>query len=288
MLLWYKRFRLDGCGNRLTAMPSNADCRKERADFTLRICAPLYWHDRTLPFPKELRGGSCFFLRFGAGLVGVTANHVLEIYRAKLKQTPNVVCQLRLMPFALNDAVIDSDDELDIATFGVSEDELTQIQGTALDCRRQWPPPHPERMGAVSLAGFPEVIREINPTDRSAQFRAYGALSAIEDFSEREILVTCDPSRDQPLIRDVDPPPSGFNMSGCSGGPALMQGERNGLHRWFPVGIIVKGSRSDATGEARTFDYIRVRRIHFIQEDGHIHHSEIGWLPLRPFIDPRY
>jgi hypothetical protein len=142
-----------------------------------------------------------------SALVGVTANHVLEIYRAKLKQAPNVVCQLRLMPFALNDAVIDSDDELDIATFGVSENELTQIQGTALDSRAQWPPPHPERMRAVSLAGFPEVIREINPTDRSAQFRAYGALSAIEDFSEREILVTCDPSRDQPLIKDTDPPP---------------------------------------------------------------------------------
>jgi hypothetical protein len=241
---------------------SNADFRKEIADFTLRICTPIYWHDRTLPFPKELRGGSCFFLRFGAGLVGVTANHVLEIYRAKLKQTPNVVCQLRLMPFALNDAVIDSDDELDLATFGVSEDELTRIQGTALDCRGQWPPPHPERMRAVGLAGFPEVIREINLKDHSAQFVASGALSAIEDFNEREVLVSCDPSRDQPLIRDIDPPPLGINMSGCSGGPALMHGDKNGLHRWLPVGIIVKGSRSDATDEARTFDYIRVRRLY--------------------------
>jgi hypothetical protein len=58
------------------------------------------------------------------------------------------------MPFALNDAVIDSDDELDIATFGVSEDELTQIQGTALDSRAQWPPPHQREWGQSASLAF--------------------------------------------------------------------------------------------------------------------------------------
>ena len=34
----------------------------------------------------------------------------------------NFVCQLRLTPFALHEAIIDSDVDLDIATFGLSEE----------------------------------------------------------------------------------------------------------------------------------------------------------------------
>jgi hypothetical protein len=53
------------------------------SNFTLRACLPLYWHDRWIPFPKDMRGGSCFILRFGERLVGITAAHVLQAYRAR-------------------------------------------------------------------------------------------------------------------------------------------------------------------------------------------------------------
>jgi hypothetical protein len=165
---------------------------------------------------------------------------------------------------------------LDIATFGLSEDELTQIQGTALDCTAQWPPPTPKSMTAVSLAGFPEVMRDINRIDRSAKFRAYVALTTIEDFNDREIFFTFDPARDQPLLDGIDRPPLGFNMSGCSGGPVLMHGMRDGRHRCFPIGIIVKGSGDSPKGEFQEFDSIRARRIHFVQEDGCIEYPQTG------------
>jgi hypothetical protein len=256
------------------------DFIKEVSEFTLNICTPLYWHDRTVPFPKELRGGSCFILRFGERLVGVTADHVLQAYRDVRIQNPSLVCQLRLMPFALNEAIIDNDPTLDIATFGLSEDELNKITGTPIDCSGAWPPPAPTRLRAVSLVGFPEVLR-VTHEDRSGRFQAYGGLSAIEDFSERNIILTYDPAREQP-VGGLALPSLGFNMSGCSGGPVLMHGERNGLHRWFPVGILVRGPNrdlGDERGDLEKFDIIWVRRIHFIKEDGTIDRPDPGWLP---------
>jgi hypothetical protein len=257
-----------------------ADFFTEVGNFTLQICTPIYWHDRRLTFPKEMRGGSCFILRFGKHLFGVTAAHVLQAHRDARQKNPATVCQLRLMEFAFHDAIIDTDPTLDIATFSVSQDQLKEINGTPIDCTGQWPPPAPARMRAVSLAGFPEVLRITRP-DRSAEFRAYGGLSAIEDFSEREILLTFDPKREQALS-GLPLPPLGLNMSGCSGGPTLMHGERNGLHRWFPLGIIIRGSNRDLDnerGDADAFDTIRVRRIHFVQEDGTINRPTSGWLP---------
>lgn len=253
------------------------------SDFTLQICAPLYWHDRRTPFPKKIIGGSCFILRFANRLVGVTAAHVVHAYENAREQTSTLVCQLRLMEFALHDAIIDRDDELDIATFALSEAELQKIEGTAVDCRQQWPPPKPDVRRGLSLAGFPQETI-VTSLDRSVVFGAYGGLTMVEDVSERDILITYDPSRERQLGNNPLPP-LGFNMSGCSGGPVLMQGTRNGLLRWFPVGIINAGPRRtecDQRGDAQTFDMIRARRIHFIREDGTIDRpASGGWLPGR-------
>jgi hypothetical protein len=132
---------------------------QEVSNFTLRVCTPIFWHDRRVPFPKDMRGGSCFILRFGERLIGVTAAHVLQTYRDDHAQNPALICQLRLMPFAWHDTVIDSDPSLDIATFALSEDELRLISGTPIDCTGAWPPPVPTRLRAVSLVGFPEMLR---------------------------------------------------------------------------------------------------------------------------------
>jgi hypothetical protein len=213
-----------------------------------------------------MRGGSSFIVRFGDRLIGITAAHVVQVYRNDREQNPALVCQLRLMPFALHDAVIDCDLNLDIATFALSEDELRQIEGTAVDCTGEWPPPPPTR----------KILRETY-ADRSALFSAYGGLSG-----DRDILLTFDPAREQSMVKGLPLPPLGLNMSGCSGGPVLINGERNGLLRWFPAGIIIGGSNRDSKeerGEAEAFDTIRVRRIHFVREDGTIERPSSGWLP---------
>src|SRR5260221_426966 len=96
--------------------------RKEEADAFretiysagLRYGRPICWHDNGKPFPKDVTGASCFFLRFSTGYVGVTAAHVVREYQRARTATASLVCQLHLMPFNLEGALIDIDDTLDI------------------------------------------------------------------------------------------------------------------------------------------------------------------------------
>src|SRR5690348_17059792 len=94
----------------------------EVAAFTLRIARPLVWHDRTLGWPKKLDGGTCFFLRFEHGVIGVTADHVIDAYESAIAANPNIVCQVRASAaFDLAGAIIDRDSGRDVATFRVSQ-----------------------------------------------------------------------------------------------------------------------------------------------------------------------
>lgn len=254
----------------------------EVAALTLRVARPLIWHDRTEGWPKRLDGATCFFLRFDAGIIGVTANHVVDTYEHALAANPNTVCQLRNSPaFDLTAAVIARDASQDIATFAVPEAMLGQISAIPLDCRAGWPPPEPQHLWLLSACGFPESMRVTMP-NRSAEFRAWGALAAVECVTRDEILITYDPTIARPAAWGLFMPPLGFNMSGCSGGPVLVHGTRNGLHRWFPVGLIAEGPREQQKqGEAAEFDMIRLRRIDRILPDGKImpRTEGTGWLP---------
>jgi hypothetical protein len=58
--------------------PQEQALHEEIASLTLRVARPLIWHDRTEGWPKLLHGGTCFFLRFERGIIGVTANHVIS------------------------------------------------------------------------------------------------------------------------------------------------------------------------------------------------------------------
>src|ERR1700739_3766009 len=97
-----------------------------------------------------------------------------------VRKNPRLVCQIRLLPFDLKKRFIDIDDDLDIVSFELSEQDLP---GFAVDCRSQWPPPHLECGRGLSLAGFPELMREAY-SDGSGLFQPYGALPAVEAISD--------------------------------------------------------------------------------------------------------
>jgi hypothetical protein len=263
--------------------PVNEAVLKELADLTLRVACPLVWHDRTEVWPKTLDGATYFFLRFEQGFVGVTAHHVVRAYEDAVAANQNIICQLRESPpFDLTAAMIDREVGRDIATFHVPEDLLHRINVVTLDCRGDWPPPHPDSLRGLSVCGFPEHMRT-TAANRTAEFRAWGALPAAESVTEREILITYDPARDRAASWVPTAPAVGLNLSGCSGGPALMHGIKNGLHRWFPVGLVVAGPKDQGTGASGEFDMIRLRRIHVIRPDGTIEKDDGkddgGWLP---------
>jgi len=229
-------------------------------------------------------GGTCFFLRFERGIIGVTANHVVNAYESAAAANPNTVCQLRNSPaFDLVGAIIARDAARDIATFAVSEAVLSHIEAIPLDCRASWPPPEPQHLWLLSVCGFPETMRT-SRADRSAEFGAWGALAAVECVTRDEILITYDPAIVKPTEWAPRLPPLGFNLSGCSGGPVLLHGHWNGLHRWFAVGLIAGGPKEEKKqGLASECDMIRLRRIDTIQPAGTISRpadDSGGWLPM--------
>jgi hypothetical protein len=253
--------------------------REKAAAFTLKVACPLVWHDRTESWPKLVSGATCFFLQFEQETIGVTANHVIQAYEAAFCTNRNLVCQLRTSrPFDVVSSTIDRNPDLDIATFRVPDEVLAETERIALDCRGNWPAPTPGYLRALSLCGFPEALRT-PAINGGGTFQAWGALPAVDDITDREILITYDPERDGPIL-SVPTPPLGFNLSGCSGGPVLMHNVIDGVHHAHPVGMMTYGPKDGEKGGISTeFDMIRLRRIHFVQRDGTIPEGNSGWRP---------
>lgn len=244
------------------------------SDLTLKVARPLVRYNDRESWPKSLSGGTCFILRFDRGLIGVTADHVISAFAEDRRKDVGMTCLLRTVPFDLLGAVLARNADLDIATFAVTEDDLTGSEAVALDCRStSWPPPAPNQGDPVSFGGFPGEIAK-QTLHFNIVFRASMTLTFIQDVTQRDIIVTYEPTRDSRVVAGTGRPELGANLSGCSGGPVLLHSECNGLHRWFAVGMMVAGPREQGTGISAEFDILRLRRIHFIQPDGTIEHPD--------------
>jgi hypothetical protein len=248
------------------------------AAHTLKVARPLFWHIgvRHGGVPK---GASAFILQFEKHFVAVTADHVIEAYLADLAADSRTICQLgtrcRVWP---EKSLIARNARLDIATFDISPNLLGDIGAVPIDCRGQWPPPNVEVGDTLTLTGFLDNHRGKVTLNR-CDMQAWGGHVIADAVSERDIVTIYEPERMLQQPGPVAKPPLGFNMSGCSGGPAVLIKQINGLLRWFPVGLIYKGPDGKAEGEFAFFDRIHIRRLHFLRSDGTIDEPDIGWLP---------
>jgi hypothetical protein len=161
---------------------------------------------------------------------------------------------IRTVRFNLTGALIDRDAQLDLATFRVTEAELTASEALAIDCRAEWPPPIPDPGREISFGGYPEDLRKAYPANR-VEFRFDMQLAHMQDITDRNIIATYDPARgDSRILAAPEIPDLGANWSSCSGGPVLMHVERAGRHRFFAIGAIVEGPGKTAEGALRDFD----------------------------------
>jgi hypothetical protein len=123
---------------------------------------------------------------------------------------------------------------------------------------------------------------KLESEERAESEDILGNAAAVESVTRDEILITYDPAIVKSASWALHLPPLGFNLSGCSGGPVLVHGIRNNIHRWFAVGLIADGPKGQGKkGEAAEFDMIRLRRIDIVQPDGTIKQpaEDTGWLP---------
>lgn len=243
----------------------------------LRVARPFYWHPG-VGRGGRLRGASMFVLQFEGRHVGVTADHVLAQYFDALNADGRMICQIGQAAFDPGRALIARSPRLDIATFDIDPQELSKMGAIALDCRKQWPPPEILKGQTLSMAGYFDE-RRTEVARGHYEMEAWGAHGIADDVTARGIITIYEPASTLAGIDGIPKPPLGMNLSGCSGGPAILVKEVNGLMRLFPAGLIYRGPSGAAEGEMGTFDTIHIRRLHFIHPDGSIDDPDKGWLP---------
>ncbi len=254
--------------------PINSQAQERIAKFTMSASRALVWYDSRAPWPQQLDGGSCAILKFGSEVFGVTAAHVVSAFENALARNPNFVSLIHDTPIDLLGNIIALNDELDLATFRLTEEQVKSSQGIALDCSDAWPPPGIEEGDGLTFSGFPELMK--GKTGPKLEFRAFIGMLRTTFVSEKDIVAAWDPSIDKRPISNPAVPELGPNTSGCSGGVVLLQRIVKGLHRWFPVGIIVEGP----SGGDIPIDLYKGRRLDFVRPDGSISNPVgSGWLP---------
>ena len=116
------------------------------------------------------------------------------------------------------------------------------------------------------------------------EHRAWGAHVIADDATARNIVTAYDPEGAIPTTDDVFKPPLKFNMSGCSGGLAVLVRNVDSEFQWTPAAVIYRGPTGASEGGFAAFDLIHLRPLSFILSDGTIDNPEVSWLPqLSPY-----
>ena len=199
--------------------------------------APLFWSRREYKTLSIQGNGSIFFLRPNDISFAVTANHVYQKYITDKKSYTNIFCQIGDILFPLEERLIDINEELDIATFRITSDEIRKINKIELS---MWPPSLPDIGKGVLFAGFPGHER-FELSSHEVSFGIYAALGTATTVSERNI--TCQFKRkDWVEITEFALPPKGYSLNGLSGAPLFTVIERDGLWLWALGGVIYEFS----------------------------------------------
>lgn len=245
---------------------------KAEAEFVRSLVVSLWWVIREEDGRLRPRNGSAFFLDAGAGVFGVTANHVLEELRND-RQAKRVVAQqlngMRFEPEGRH-AVIAAHRGIDIATFRITAAEVQAIGKTVLTgCQSEWPPRPPQQDRGVYYAGFPGVEKKwLSPAEMS--FGITPGAGVASSVSELDVCSLIERQHMIPVVGGGIPPEN-FDFRGMSGGPMLSVIEYKGLLRsWALAGVIYEGpsTSGDPDESIAGLEIIRARRAHFIRPDG--------------------
>ncbi|MGA9754388.1 MAG: hypothetical protein WBV23_04520 [Desulfobaccales bacterium] len=249
---------------------------KAELEFVTSLTAQLYWIIKEGDSGLKVRNGSAFFLDAGEGPFGVTAYHVLKKLNEGRSMSKVIACQIgHDLVFDIDgkNSIIDAHDDIDIATFKITIDEIKSINKTILTgYQKTWPPKPPMENRGIYFSGFPETERIGPSLNNLIDFGAAplsGIASSISDLDvssriEREHLIN---------VMGKGLLPENFDFSGISGAPMLTVIESSsGLRSWSLAGVIYKGpNTSEEPSEAIAgLEIIKARRAYFIQPNGRL------------------
>jgi hypothetical protein len=202
-------------------------------------------------------GGSAFLVRTPDGILGITAGHVLDEFIAARHACESIAATLGGLAFDLEERLIERGGSVDIATFRVSEAELSAVGFRPLE--KAWPPSIPASNGTVLLAGWPGHERIVGQRVTGGLYIGWGSAGV----SDLQLTIRVDHEKGAfSPFPGVPLPPPGFEFGGISGGPVmLLDAGDDGLGiKWRVAGIIKEGK----------YDCIVATRADVIHDDGRI------------------
>lgn len=229
----------------------------------LDFAVPLWWLFERQKGGLRLRNGSAFLADYGHGIFAVTAAHVFAEYLEAKRTARAIGCQLGNALFEPEARLVNSRDDLDIATFRVTPEEVKQINKSVVR-------PDPPGWGTLTpvprdfafFAGFPAQTRGMT-SDGNFATAPYFAMPPITSVTDRQI--TCRFDRQKMIdFSGSGLPPPGYDIGGVSGGPMLMPTLVEGGVVWRFAGLIVEAASGDL------FEQVVAVRAHYIQPDGRI------------------
>ena len=263
----------------------NFDLARAELEFVTSITTYLFWTIKDRNGEFEVMNGSVFFVDVGNGPFGVTACHVIDGLLDDMKGRDFITSQLgECVPFDIHDKnrCIDSNKEIDIATFRITSEEIRLIR-KVIFCGIQevWPPGPPAEGCGVCFSGFPGGERRVL-SQNVISFGAAPGSGLASSVSEKDISTQLDRDHLIPILgRGI--PPENFAFGGMSGGPMLTKCEKNGVASWSLAGVIYQGPNTsfDPSEGIAGCEIIKARRAHFILQNGMLDTQRWNSLKIR-------
>ncbi len=172
----------------------------------------------------KINGATGCVLELSSGWFIVSASHVLDGYENRINSGEKLNWQVgKLPPFDPLQRIAWRDSEKDTLLLRLSSDEACKVGGRIASAYAGWPPPVPKAGQLVLVAGYPKVLRELDPEKKigAGYFAAMFRVTTTGDGYfmcqiEREDIVSFNES--SPL------PDPGTDLGGLSGSPALVVG----------------------------------------------------------------
>ena len=233
------------------------------AKFFANYAVPLFFGRVDEAGEIVLRNGTAFFIKSPKTTFGVTADHVIKaclnappcgLFPVNFGNSPAALVELG----DIEDRIIDRSERRDIATFRISDDELSKLGVTTAS---HWPPVAPELKKGVGFCGFPadKRARQIVSVNLDASgtrqvvvsfmpFPVRGIASSISEYQftfvfNRETVVK---------TQGFQTAQDDLHIGGMSGGPAFSKiWTPGGVEYWSPAGVVTDGCMNPELGEGR-------------------------------------
>jgi hypothetical protein len=170
--------------------------------------------------------------------------------------------------FDWTERAIDTHPAIDIATFQVSQAEISRLGKVVLTgYQKSWPPKKPTVNCGIYYCGYPGIgTRQVS--SQEVVFGAVPGSGVATSVSDKDVSSLIQREYLMPALGG-GVPTENFDFRGISGG-LMLTVVQNTLRSWMMAGVIYEGPCTSASPDEAIagLEIIRARRAHFILPDG--------------------